>query len=113
MRFKRENWQPTIGDKYILVVDDEKAYAYDMSDSKKLATALHNDGFSHAESVVQSIAKPPVFTAGYLGIQASSKYIIEQYRKAKKEYKYDGTVVGETIVELLKGKQPICRYGDE
>ena len=110
MRFKRENWQPTIGDKYILVVDNEKAYAYDMLDSKKLTTALHNDGFNHAESIVQSIAKPPVFTAGYLGIQASSKRIIEQYRKAKKEYQYDGTIVGETTVELLKDKQPTYRY---
>lgn len=113
MRFKEERWLPTIGDKYILVVDNEKAYADDISDSKKLATALHNDGFNYTESIVQSIAKPPVFTTGYPGIQASSKYIIEQYRKAKKEYQYDGTIVGETTVELLKDKQPTYRYGDK
>lgn len=109
MRFKEENWQPTIGDKYILVVYDEKAYAYDMSDSKKLATTLHNDGFNHAES----IAKGPALTTGYFGIQASSKHIIEQYRKSVKEYKYDGTIVGETTVELLKDKQPTYRYRDK
>lgn len=36
MRFKRETWQPTIGDKYILVVTNEKAIALDKSDSKNL-----------------------------------------------------------------------------
>ena len=83
-----------------------------MSDSKKLATALHNDGFNHAESIVQSIAKGPALTTRYFGIQASSKHIIEQYRKSVKEYKYDGTIIGETTVELLKDKQPTYRYRD-
>ena len=31
MRFKREIWQPTIGDKYILAVTDEKAFAWQKS----------------------------------------------------------------------------------
>lgn len=34
MRFKEETWLPTIGDKFILVVTDEKAIALDKSDSK-------------------------------------------------------------------------------
>lgn len=28
MRFKRETWQPTIGDKYILAVTNEKSYCF-------------------------------------------------------------------------------------
>lgn len=29
-----------------------------------------------------------------------------------REYNYDGTVVGETTVELLKDRRPTYRYGD-
>lgn len=44
MRFKRENWQPTIGDKFILVVTNEKAIALDKSDSKKFDKVLSDNG---------------------------------------------------------------------
>lgn len=85
MRFKKENWQPTLGDKYDFYVFNKKAVVIDKSKVK----------------ICQ------------VGIQASSKHMIEQYRKAKKEYKYDGTIVGETTVELLKDKQLTYRYGDK
>lgn len=86
MRFKRENWQPTIGDKFILVVTNEKkAIALDKSDSKKFDKVLSDNGL-HIPRELRCgllIGKPPVLTSGYLGIQTSSKYIIEQYRKSR------------------------------
>jgi hypothetical protein len=85
MRFKRENWQPTIGDKFILVVTNEKAIALDKSDSKKFDKVLSDNGLHIPRELRYGLltGKPPVLTSGYLGIQTSSKYIIEQYRKSK------------------------------
>lgn len=84
MKFK-EDWQPTIGDKFILLVTDEKAIALDKSDSKKFDKVLADNGLSIQRELRQSLlsGQPPIFTARYLGIQASSKYIIEQYRREK------------------------------
>lgn len=50
MRFKRETWQPTIGDKYILVVTNEKAIALDKSDSKKFDKVLFDNGYIFREN---------------------------------------------------------------
>lgn len=85
MRFKRENWQPTIGDKFILVVTNEKAIALDKSDSKKFDKVLSDNGLHIPRELRCGLltGKPPVLTSGYLGIQTSSKYIIEQYRKSR------------------------------
>lgn len=57
MRFKREDWQPTIGDKFDFYVFNKKAVVIDKSKVK----------------------------IGQVGIQASSKHMIEQYHKAKRE----------------------------
>ena len=70
MRFKRENWQPTIGDKYILLASGENALAIERTDVKGLTKLLKS-------------GKMLVLTIGYIGIQTSSKHIIEQYRKAR------------------------------
>lgn len=51
MRFKRETWQPTIGDKYILAVTNEKAIALDKSDSKKFDKVLADNGLHISEEV--------------------------------------------------------------
>lgn len=85
MRFKRETWQPTIGDKYILVVTNEKAIALDRFDAKKFYKSLADNGLHIPRELRCGLltGKPPVLTSGYLGIQTSSKYIIEQYRKSR------------------------------
>lgn len=95
MRFKRENWQPTIGDKYILVASGENALVVERADAKGLTKLLQS-------------GKMPVLTTGYYGIQASSKHIIKQCRKANIKQ-----VVGEVPTELLIGKQLTYRYGDK
>lgn len=33
--------------------------------------------------------------------------------KPMRDYHYNGAIVGETTVELLKDKQPTYRYGDK
>lgn len=55
MRFKRESWQPTIGDKYILAVTDEKAFALDKSDAKKFDKSLADHGLHIQGEVRQSL----------------------------------------------------------
>ena len=84
MKFKKD-WQPTIGDKFILLVTNEKAIVLDKSDSKKFDKVLADNGLSIQRELRQSLlsGQLPILTAGYLGIQASSKYIIEQYHKEK------------------------------
>lgn len=80
MRFKRENWQPTIGDKYALVNFGGMVFVW--------LKQKPNDVDIHFEEVTPTISSLqsgqfPRLTAGYFGIQASSKYIIEQYRKSR------------------------------
>lgn len=87
MEFKRETWQPTIGDKFILVVTDRKAIVLDKSNSKKFVKSLADSGLLISGEVKQRLfsGQPPVLTTGYLGIQSSSKHMIEQYRKLRNE----------------------------
>lgn len=81
MRFKRENWQPTIGDKYALVNFSGMTFVWLKHQS--------NDVDIHFKEMTQITVSDlqsgqfPRLTAGYFGIQASSKYIIEQYRKSR------------------------------
>lgn len=82
MRFKRETWQPTIGDKYILVVTNEKAIALDKSDSKKFDKVLFDNGLHIQGEVRQSLLRGSS-TFYTEGVQSSSKHIIEQYRKSR------------------------------
>lgn len=85
MGFKRETWQPTIGDKFISVVTDGKAIVLDKSNSKKFVKSLADSGLPISGEVKQRLfsGQPPVLTTGYLGIQSSSKHMIEQYRKSR------------------------------
>lgn len=85
MKFKEENWLPVIKDKFILVVTNEKAIALDKSDFKKFDKVLADSGLPISGEVKQRLflGQPPVLTTGYLGIQSSSKHIIEQYRKSR------------------------------
>ena len=82
MRFKRETWQSTIGDKYILVVINEKAIALDKSDSKKFDKVLADNGLHISGEVRQSLLRGSS-TFYTEGVQSSSKHIIEQYRKSR------------------------------
>lgn len=81
MRFKRETWQPTVGDKFILVVTNEKAIALDKSDSKKFDKVLADNGLHISGEVRQSLlmGSSTFYTEG---VQSSSKHMIEQYRKS-------------------------------
>lgn len=81
MRFKRETWQPTIGDKYILAVTNEKAIALDKSDSKKFDKVLADNGLHISGEVRQSLLRGSS-TFYTEGVQSSSKHMIEQYRKS-------------------------------
>lgn len=76
MRFKRESWQPTIGDKYILAVTDEKAFALDRSDAKKFDKSLEDNGLHISGEVRQSLltGSSTFYTEG---IQSSSKHMVE------------------------------------
>ena len=49
MKFKEENWLPTIKDKYILVITNEKAIALDKSDSKNLTKYYLTMGYISKE----------------------------------------------------------------
>lgn len=83
MGFKRETWQPTIRDKFILVATDEKAIVLNKSNSKRFVKSLADSGLPVSGEVKQRLfsGQPPVLTTGYLGIQSSSKHMIEQYNK--------------------------------
>lgn len=82
MGFKRETWQPTIGDKFILVATDEKAFALDRSDAKKFDKSLADNGLHILGEVRQSLltGSSTFYTEG---VQSSSKHMIEQYRKSR------------------------------
>lgn len=107
MRFKRENWQPTIGDKFILVVTDEKAFALDKSDAKRLDKSLEDNGL-HVPVEARKSLLSGSSTFYTEGIQSSSKHMVEQYRKYRNK-----PVIGEVPTELLIGKQFTYRYGDK
>lgn len=82
MGFKRESWQLTIGDKYILAVTNEKAIALDRSDAKKFDKSLADNGL-HIQGEVRQSLLTGSSTFYTEGIQSSSKHIIEQYRKSR------------------------------
>lgn len=82
MRFKEETWQPTIGDKFILVATDGKAIVLDKSNSKKFVKSLADSGLPISGEVRQSLLRGSS-TFYTEGVQSSSKYIIEQYRKSR------------------------------
>ena len=98
MRFKRENWQPTIGDKYDIANFDEMTFVWPkMEEVTTFAelNKLYRQEPMHFEEVLQS---------GQVSVQDIRNYTRESY---------DGSILGETTVELLKDKQPTYRYGDK
>lgn len=103
MRFKKENWQLTIGDKFILAVTNEKAIALDKSDSKKFDKVLADNGLHISGEVRQSLLRGSS-TFYTEGVQSSSKHIIEQYRKS---------VVGEVPEDFPIDKFLTYRHGDK
>ena len=98
MRFKRENWQPTIGDKYDLVKFGEMIFVWPKLEEVTTFAELNKlcrPEPVHFVEVIQS---------GQVNVQDIRNYTRESY---------DGSMLGETTVELLKGKQPTYRYGDK
>lgn len=85
MRFKRETWQPTIGDKFILAVTNEKTIALDKSDSKKFDKVLADNGLHISGEVRQSLLRGSS-TFYTEGVQSSSKHMIEPYRKSRDKW---------------------------
>lgn len=87
MRFKEERWQPTIGDKYDIanfngltfVWPKERVTAYE-EPYKICGVEPYIRRSSSETSLWRSFNK---ITNAYLGIQVSSKYMIEQYRKSR------------------------------
>ena len=98
MRFKRENWQPTIGDKYDIANFDGMTFVWPKMEEVTTFAELNKlcrPEPMHFEEVLQS---------GQVSVQDIRNYTRESY---------DGSILGETTVELLKGKQPTYRYGDK
>lgn len=98
MRFKRENWQPTIGDKYDITNFDGMTFVWPKMEEVTTFAELNKlcrPESMHFEEVLQS---------GQVSIEDICNYTRESY---------DGSILGETTVELLKGKQPTYRYGDK
>lgn len=78
MRFKRENWQPTIGDKYVLVNFGGITFAW-------LKHQSDNNNDIHFEEVTPitvsslQLGKELLLANAYAGVQVSSKYMREHH----------------------------------
>lgn len=99
MRFKREKyWLPTLGDKYDFVNFGVMFFVWlkekRVTNFKEFYRLCGSESI-HFEEVLQS---------GQVSTQDICNYTKESY---------DGSMLGETTVELLKGKQPTYRYGDK
>lgn len=98
MRFKRENWQPTIGDKYDIANFDGMTFVClkekRVTNFKEFYKLCGSEPM-HFEEILQP---------GQVSVQDIRNYTRESY---------NGSILGETTVELLKGTQPTYRYGDK
>lgn len=98
MRFKRENWQPTIGDKYDIANFNGMTFVWlkekRVTNFKEFYKLCGSEPMHFKEAL----------QLGQVSVQDIRNYIRESY---------NGSVLGETTVELLKGKQPTYRYGDK
>ena len=80
MRFKRENWQPTIGDKYALVNFGGMTFTW-------LKHQSDDDNNIHFEEVTPiavsslQLGKERLLANVYAGIQVSSKYMRERHHE--------------------------------
>lgn len=109
MRFKRENWQPTIGDKYALVNFGGITFAWLKHELDDVDVNNNNTDINF-EEVTQFTTSD--LQSGQASLLNNSDYCVQIISKPMREYNYDGTVVGETTVELLKDRRPTYRYGD-
>lgn len=99
MRFKREKyWLPTLGDKYDFVNFGVMFFVW----LKEKRVTNFKEFYRLCGS--ESIHFEEVLQLGQVSIQDICNYTKESY---------DGSMLGETTVELLKGKQPTYRYGDK
>lgn len=82
MRFKKENWQPTIGDKYDIVNFDGMTFVWpkleEVTTFEELNELCRPEPV-HFERVMQTagLDQRPMITNAYVGIQVSSKYMRE------------------------------------
>lgn len=86
MRFKRENWQPTIGDKYDIANFDGMIFVWPKSEEITTfaeLNKLYQPEPVHYEKVMQiaGLEQRPVITNAYVGIQVSSKYMREHHHE--------------------------------
>jgi len=99
MRFKRENyWLPTLGDKYDFVNFSVMFFVW-----------LKEKRVTNFKEFYRLCGSEPIHFDEVLQLGQVSVQDICNYTKES----YDGSMLGETTVELLKGKQPTYRYGDK
>ena len=82
MRFKKENWQPTIGDKYDIANFDGMTFVWPKLEEVTTFEELNElcrPELVHFERVMQTagLDQRPMTTNAYVGIQVSSKYTRE------------------------------------
>lgn len=79
MRFKRENWQPTIGDKYTLVNFGGMTFSWLKRQSDDVDIR-----FKEVMPITSSnlqLGKELLLANAYAGIQVSSKYMREHHHE--------------------------------
>lgn len=74
MKFKEENWQPTIGDKFILVVSRENALVIPRADANNIDKILSGKGFLSPEYITKVLSSVPL-TFATVGVQSSCRRI--------------------------------------
>ena len=81
MRFKRENWQPTIGDKFILVNFGGMTFAWLKHSSDSNNNNIHFEEVTPITVSSLQLGKELLLTNAYVGIQVSSKYMREHHHE--------------------------------
>lgn len=110
MKCNNRNGSVTIGDLFNFAVFKGNVFVWSKQKTDDIGINNNDIHFEEVTPITMSnllSGQSQVLTTGFVGIQASSKYIIEQYSKSRNE-----PIIGETTVGLLKDKQPTCRYGD-
>ena len=79
MRFKRENWQPTIGDKYALVNFGGMTFTWLKRQSDDVD--IHFEEVTPITVSSLQLDKERILTNAYAGIQVSSKYMMEHHHE--------------------------------
>ena len=112
MRFKEETQLPMIGDKYDITNFDGMIFVWpkleEVTTFEELNELCRPEPV-HFERVMQTtgsdlqLDQRPMITNAYLGIQVSSKYMREQYRKFIAE-----KIVGDKQYEVQRRKLVTC-----